>query len=295
MPSRLRSHIAERPIAWFFALSFGLSWLVWTPYVLSRNGIGVLAIDYPRIAGTTQLLGVLPGAYAGPLLSAFALTAIIGGRPGLRRWVGRVARWRVHWFWYVGVLAGVPAALTITSLPIMGDWRMPAAAVLVAFVVGMVFQLSTTGLAEEPGWRDFALPYLQPKYGPLRGTLLLGPLWGAWHLPLFFTEWGGWPEFSVVEVVEFCGLATAISVVMTWVFNRTGESLPVAALLHISVNNYFSTTWSEIFPGGDGGSVTRITLIASTVAAVVTIIATRGRLGYAPAESAPRTEDLAEA
>ncbi len=291
MTSRLRSHLAERPITWFFVLSYALSWLVWTPYVLSRNGIGVLPIEFPVIGGTTQLLGVLPGAYVGPLVSAFLLTALIAGRPGLRRWFGRVARWRVHWSWYVGVLLGVPAALTITSLPIMGHWQVPAADVLVVFAVGMVFQLFTTGLAEEPGWRDFALPLLQPEYGPLRGTLLLGPLWGLWHLPLFFTEWGGWPEFSAIEVLEFCGLATAISVVMTWVFNRTGESLPIAALLHIGVNNYFSTTWSEIFPGGDHATVTRITLIASTIAAVVTIIATRGKLGYAPPRSAPQHQD----
>jgi hypothetical protein len=57
-----------------------------------------------------------------------------------------------------------------------------------AIVPGLVVQMVTTGLAEEPGRRDFALPYRQPKFGPLRGTLILGPPWGLWQLPLFFSE-----------------------------------------------------------------------------------------------------------
>ncbi|MEV5539407.1 type II CAAX endopeptidase family protein [Saccharopolyspora shandongensis] len=278
--SRLRAFVAARPIAGFFFLSFALSWLVWTPYVLSRNGLGLIPLEFPVIMGSTQLLGVMPGAYAGPLLAAFLLTALIGGRAGLRRWLGRVTRWKVGWRWYAGVIVGVPLVLIITALPFAGEFQLPAASVLAAYLVGLAFQLVTTGLAEEPGWRDFALPYLQPKYGPLRGTLILGPLWGVWHLPLFFTEWGGWPAFDLVEVLEFCGTATAISVVMTWVFNRTGESLPVAAILHIGVNNFFSVAWSSIFPTSDPGAATHVLFIASTAAAVVTAVATRGRLGY---------------
>ncbi|PRX46919.1 CAAX prenyl protease-like protein [Prauserella shujinwangii] len=292
---RLREFAAHRPLASFFVLSFALSWLAWAPYVLSENGLGVIPLSFPVILGSTQLLGVLPGAYAGPLLSAFVLTALIGGRAGLRRWLGRVTRWKVNWRWYVGVLGGVPLALAVTSLPFAGGWSVPAASVLIAYLVGLAFQLVTTGLAEEPGWRDFALPYLQPKYGPLRGTLILGPLWGVWHLPLFFTEWGGWPHFSVVEVLEFCAAATAISVVMTWVFNRTGESLPLAALLHISVNNFFSTAWLPLFPTMDPRDLAHVFLIASAVAAVVTVLATRGRLGYrnpAPVSTPPRGDRL---
>ena len=37
---------------------------------------------------------------------------------------------------------------------------------------------------------------------------------------------------------------------MTWVFNRTGQSLPMAMLLHVSVNN-FAGVWGEMFPTWD--------------------------------------------
>ena len=61
------------------------------------------------------------------------------------------------------------------------------------YVPVLLFQMVTTGLAEEPGWRDFALPRLQRRFSPIIAALILGPLWGVWHLPLFLTDWGGAP------------------------------------------------------------------------------------------------------
>ncbi|MFE6175294.1 CPBP family intramembrane glutamic endopeptidase [Streptomyces sp. NPDC056464] len=140
----------------------------------------------------------------------------------------------------------------------------------------------TTGLAEEPGWREFAMPRLQRRHGPLLGTLVVGPLWGAWHLPLFLTEWGG-PHVTWSTPLEFIVTAIALSFVMTWVFNRTDESLPLAMLLHCGVNNYISLAWSDMFPSLSDGYAAHALLLTSTAAAVVLLIATRGRLGCPPA------------
>lgn len=93
----------------------------------------------------------------------------------------------------------------------------------------------TTGLAEEPGWRDFALVRLQDRLGPINGTVPLGVLWGGWHLPLFLSTWGGWPHVLWYEPIEFVGVAIALSFPITWVFNRTGQSLPLVMLLHANV------------------------------------------------------------
>jgi uncharacterized protein len=86
--------------------------------VLSETGLGILPFRFPAFLGTTQLLGVLPGAYLGPILSALLVTAIADGRPGLRRWVGRVWNWRVSWRWYLSVLIGVPAVLVFAAVPL---------------------------------------------------------------------------------------------------------------------------------------------------------------------------------
>ncbi|MGS2587045.1 CPBP family intramembrane glutamic endopeptidase [Streptomyces hebeiensis] len=285
----LRGVISRAPLIWFFVMATALSWAAWTPYVVAETGLGLVELNIPVLLGSTQLVGVLPGAYLGPITAAFLVTAATDGRAGLRKWAGRLTKWRVGPRWYVAVVVSVPLVLIITTLPLAGgDVRMPSVAVLAAYLPMLAFQMITTGLAEEPGWRDFALPRLQPKYGPLKGTLILGPLWGMWHLPLFFTEWGGWPDIDWVTPVVFVAGAVTVSIVMTWVFNRTGESLPLAMLLHVSINTYVSVAAADMFPSYDWqhGAHT-VLLVSSGAAALVILVATRGRLGYRdPAESA---------
>jgi uncharacterized protein len=282
-PTGLRGLVHRRPMLTFFVLANLVSWVAWTPYILSENGLGILHFRFPELLGSSQFAGVLPGAYLGPILSAFLVTAITGGRAGLREWVGRLWKWKVSWRWYVTILLGVPAALVLTGIAWTdGEVSLPPAMVFAAYLPALVLQMLTTGIAEEPGWRDFALPRLQRRFGPLAGTLVLGPLWGIWHLPLFLTEWAGPHGPDAIAIAEFVVSATMFSIVMTWVFNRTGESLPLAMLLHVSVNNFFSVAAPGVFPDLSQQDATHILLLASTTGAIILILATRGRLGYRP-------------
>ncbi|MEV7801625.1 type II CAAX endopeptidase family protein [Microbispora sp. NPDC088329] len=286
----IRGFIRRRPLVGFFALANLMSWAAWLPYVLSNNGLGVWDFDFPSLLGTTQFAGVLPGAYLGPIFAAYIVTRVADGREGVRRWVGRMTKWRVGWVWYLVAALGVPAAIMVTGLALSGDdLRMPPVAALVAYVPSLLLQMVTTGLAEEPGWRDFALPRMQRRFGPLGATVILGPLWGVWHLPLFLSQWGGWPDVTWMRVGEFIAFASVFSVVVTWVFNRTGQSLPLVMLLHVSVNNFMSIVYSGMFPSIDTPeAASHVTLLAATTAAVLVLLATRGRLGYRPAgEPAP--------
>jgi membrane protease YdiL (CAAX protease family) len=182
----------------YYALAYGLSWLAWVPYILSQYGLGVLQIPSPQFLGAGemagQLVGLLPGAYLGPLGAAFLVTALSEGRPGLRRWGGRLFKWGVNWRWYALALLGVPALLVAGTLAVSpgaaAGLRLPPFELLLLYVPFLLLQMVTTGLAEEPGWRDFALVRHQRLHGPLLGTLILGVLWAGWHLPLFLTDWG---------------------------------------------------------------------------------------------------------
>ncbi|MFJ9585317.1 CPBP family intramembrane glutamic endopeptidase [Streptomyces acidicola] len=280
----LRASIRRRPVIWFFALAYTLSWAAWAPFVLSQNGLGVWDFAFPGNRVTTQLLGILPGGYLGPIVSALLITGVTEGRAGLRAWRGRMTKFRVNWRWYAVVLLSVPAALTIAAA-VVGDRgpAMPPAMVLAAFLPGLLMQMVTTGLAEEPGWREFAMPRLQERYGPLAATLIVGPLWGVWHLPLFLTEWGGYPDVTGTHVLKFVVTAIAFSFVMTWVFNRSGGSMPLVMLLHCGVNNYFSVAAVDMFPGLSRETMNSAFLVSSLAGALIVLVATRGRLGCEPA------------
>ncbi|MFF0516498.1 CPBP family intramembrane glutamic endopeptidase [Streptomyces sp. NPDC004250] len=276
----LRGSIRRRPLIWFFALAFGLSWAAWTPYILSENGVGIWDFAFPGGRAGSQLLGVLPGAYLGPVTAALVVTGVTEGGAGLRIWRSRMTRFRVSWRWYLLVLLSVPAALILASVALAGKAPvLPAVAVLAAYLPALLIQMITTGLAEEPGWREFAMPRMQNRYGALTATFIVGPLWGAWHLPLFLTEWGGGPDISWIEPLEFIATTILFSVVMTWVFNKSGESMPLVMLLHCGVNNYQSIAWSDMFPSLPESYATHVFFLAALAGAVAVLITTRGRLG----------------
>ncbi|GAB3989306.1 type II CAAX endopeptidase family protein [Actinoallomurus acanthiterrae] len=280
--------VRRHPLVAFFVLAYAASWLAWLPYVLSADGLGVLAFHFPKVLGTNQITGVLPGAYVGPLGAALVVTAITGGREGLRGWRRRLLRLRVRWYWYLIVVTGVPALLVggTFALPGAADGiRTPSIAVAAAYLPMLLVQVLTTGLAEEPGWRDFALPLIQRRHGAALGTLILGVVWAFWHLPLFFTSWslaGTRPDTAHwwLTVGTFVAMAVAISYLITWVFNHTNESLPVALLLHAGNNTVASLVLPELFKNTQDSWMLTAGTIGYGAATVVLLIATRGRLGY---------------
>lgn len=288
--------IRRHSVASFFVLAYGLSWLAWLPYLLSEDGLGVLPWRFPTLLGDTQIAGILLGAYLGPLTAAFVVTAVADGRQGLRRWRDRLFRWRMGVRWYAFALLGVPALLLIATLSLPGavaGVQLPGPEVLLLYVPLLLLQILTSGLAEEPGWRDFALPRMQTRYGPLPGTLLLGVLWAGWHLPLFVTTWSmNGPK--PVEIALFVVAAVAMSIVITWVFNHTRESLPVAILIHASNNAVFEVVWPEMFPGREESLDTWLAMVIGYgVLAVILIVATRAKLGWKPASAtSPKPEQV---
>jgi membrane protease YdiL (CAAX protease family) len=133
-------------------------------------------------------------------------------------------------------------------------------------------------LFEEPGWRGFALPRLQPLHGPLVGTLVLGLLWALWHLPEFLVP--SWAESSggsgFLDIVKFVISAIALAIVTTWVFNNTKGSVFMAILVHAS-SDTFSLPMGVLFSPLD---VANSILISFGALAVVVVALTRGCLGY---------------
>jgi membrane protease YdiL (CAAX protease family) len=87
---------------------------------------------------------------------------------------------------------------------------------------------------EEIGWRGYALPRLAAHIGLAPASTLLGVIWAAWHLPLFFVLGGDTVGQSFpLYVLQ----VTALSIAMGWLYWRTSGSLLLVMLMHAAVNN----------------------------------------------------------
>jgi membrane protease YdiL (CAAX protease family) len=139
-----------------------------------------------------------------------------------------------------------------------------------------------TGLAEEPGWRGFALPRFQAKHGPLAGTFMLGLVWSFWHLPNLLFQPGGLFTFGLWFAATMVN-----SFVLAWVYNRTNGSLLLVMLLH-AAQNVTSGLVANLLGARDAvqfmNEYYTVSAITFGVVMVVVILVTRGRLGY-PAPS----------
>jgi membrane protease YdiL (CAAX protease family) len=96
-----------------------------------------------------------------------------------------------------------------------------------------LYNLIFGGLSEEPGWRGFALPRLQAKFSPLVSSLILGVIWAVWHAPGRF---GGIEAKSLSDTLVEWVLILFVTVIFTWLFNRTKGSVLVTVLAHPAMN-----------------------------------------------------------
>jgi membrane protease YdiL (CAAX protease family) len=181
-------------------------------------------------------------------------------------------------------LIGIPAILVLGVIVLPG--ALASCKGLASLVLPMpwlsliVYVLFHGPLGEEPGWRGFALPRLQRLHGPLLGSLILGPLWALWHLPMFWVPAWNFPP-TLLDIVLFVIAAIPLTIVMTWIFNNTKGSLLIAILVHWAFDISFAIL-NILFIApivSDYGSTVPV-LIGLGAVALLVIALTRGRLGY---------------
>lgn len=175
------------------------------------------------------------------LLPAFVVSSIFSTTPAVRDHLRTYIKPRGSPGYYLLALGLIPAIWLLGNLlsRAMGmDVSFSRYSVVDAKLISMVilFYLYNTiygGLSEEPGWRGFALPRLQSKFSPLVASLILGVIWAVWHAPGRF---GGIEAKSLTDTLVEWFLIVLVTIIFTFLFNRTKGSILVTVLIHPAMN-----------------------------------------------------------
>jgi uncharacterized protein len=252
--------VRKHPLVAFFVLAYLLTWWI-----------------YPLLR-FSPLLGIF-GLF-GPALAAMIMAAVTGGKTGLKALLSRAVRWRVGLPWYV-IALGLPTVLSLATAALaylLGAPKLLQVGTLTIFDI-ILFVLV---VGEELGWRGYALPLLLDKRSPLTASVILGVVWGLWHLPTFLVP--GTPQYGL-PLTAFVLLTIEYSILMTWVFLHTLGSVLIATVFHGAIN-----LSQGIFLGGlDGATRYWLLSIVYGVAAVIVavLLGVRARRGLAEAGQAP--------
>jgi membrane protease YdiL (CAAX protease family) len=214
--------VREHRVAAFFLLAFVVSWAFWIPIVFMEPSWSAAIL-------------MLAGSFGAPV--AAALVVWTGG-DDVRAWARQLLDVRVAPRWWL-IAFGLPVVATAA---IAGLYWLAGGAISFADLPEWYFYpalmawslVLSGGLNEEPGWRGFAQPHLQERYGALRAAVGIGVVWGVWHLPLFFSPVAPHSGFLLVNKVMYLPAIVVLSVLLAWTYNNAG--LWPTMVLHAGYN-----------------------------------------------------------
>jgi membrane protease YdiL (CAAX protease family) len=262
-------------VAWVVLL-FVLLFLCVLPFIIggvSLPGLGKVSSSSPLFA--LCVTGMTLTGFT-PMLSALLVLWLSPRAGQVSSYLRQIKTWHVGIGWYSLALLGPVVLLVLgTGLNLLlgggppKQWLVlpspsnPGPGGLVFFVVQLVLSF-----AEEYGWRGFALPRLQKRYGALVASILIGLVWGTYHLWIV-------PicphclSLTDVLVTQYLRLI-ATSVIYGWMYNSTKGSLFLVMVAHAGHN-----TATNVLPGVGGSPV--IVALSYVAVAIVVVLMTKPR------------------
>jgi membrane protease YdiL (CAAX protease family) len=269
-----------KPIVLYLVFAYGIAWILWLPLVLGPKGLHLTKYDaYLPFFGS---LGTI-----GPLFGSFLATRYEKGRWAMPSRFLPTMEMRS----WLNLLTG--AVLTIVAFVIIpyifciapGHKLIP-----LRFLVPLLAiwpNMLGGPLEEEFGWRGFLLPRLSARIGNTWATIAVGILWASWHLPLMLTHlWG--------PFWYFLPLVMAVAVFASLAYYATGGSIFGPIIVHYVFNNC-STMLVTAFAGlprYGNRDVNETILVSMIVVALLTIAATRGKLGQGHSDQGIRSGEV---
>lgn len=223
----------------FFAIDFIITWVpLWLLVLGMRNGILDFNMPFMIIAGSSATVVAALFVYA------------TGNRRFIRDFWSRAfdpRRIALPWWLFIIFFQVVFNALSILISTFWGgnlEQFEISSTVARAPMVFLIMTMLYGPLPEELGWRGYGLDALRSRMNLLNASLLLGLFWGVWHLPLYFMlgsfqrGLAEYPPALLSYIVAFF----PGSIIMSWVYYKTGRSTLAAILIH-----YFGNLSGELF------------------------------------------------
>ena len=211
----------------FLAITFGLTWGISALLMLFYDQIVAI---FGELSMTNPLFILL--VYSPGFAGLFLIWRHYGLK-GLRRYLQRLSLWRAPGAWWLFIILGIPL-IVYSGAALKGSlnqpfpfspWYQALPAMAMALFIGPI---------EEFGWRGLAQPLLQRKFSPFWAGLILGCIWGIWHIPAFLGS--GTPQSAWDFGPYFIGIV-AIAVILTPLFNASKGSLLISVLYHFQMMN----------------------------------------------------------
>ncbi len=222
----------------FLILTFSASWVVW---------FCAIGLNLPNVLnGILILLGAFMPSIMGTILStykkdkeikrAFWNRVVSFKRIGSRWFLFIIGFFAVNWVVTIIIYGfaegGVPEftnTIQILTNPV----------VIIGFTI---IQILGGPLAEELGWRGYALDILQQNWTALTSSFILGLFWAVWHFPLFFVKNTSQISMGFGTTLFWLWVVGVFStsVFMTWIYNNTNRSILGAILIHL-IGNYINS------------------------------------------------------
>ncbi|MEM8887182.1 MAG: type II CAAX endopeptidase family protein [Bacteroidota bacterium] len=236
------------------ATVFLISWIGVIPNLLSAYGF--------EIGTFLKLLDVL--MILGPILGACIVVYFYQGKVGLRQLFQRLLIFKAG---PLPILIALLAPILFAGLAaylghLFSDTPWPptydiSSILLNGFIIMLGYLILNT---EEIAWRGVVFDRLLDKYGFLKACLILAPIWGLFHLPLFLFP-GGHPAGYDLDV--FSLIVFGQTFILGWLYVRTKRSL-VYVHLHHQLNNGFAEAF-PIFPIFIGGNMLPIWMFGGLI------------------------------
>src|SRR5918992_844412 len=235
-------HVNWGEVILFVLLAFGLAW-VWSGFWL----LPYLGTLLTQSTTPTDILGPLGAVMSLPTMLTPMIAALIMrifvSKEGVKGSLGLLRSPK----YYLAALIVPAVFVTAVGLFVrmLGFWEFrwsdaTSSVYLMLLVIALPVTLFTFG--EEYGWRGYLLPRLLPL-GEIRASVLIGGIWGVWHLPLLFAGLN-YPGVNIwLAIIIFTFVTVALSFTYTWFYVASSGSVLIAAVYHASTNQFSDTYW----------------------------------------------------